>query len=202
MRAILVFAAGAALAGCSGTNPVLVAAPVVGVAAMQKRGMAEAVEDAQTDLRVKGALFAEHADLLADVSVEVVEGRVLLTGSVPRQEDRKRAEGLAWSVPTVRAVVNEITVSEDPGPGALLDDLRISAMVRARLLRDPDVRSLNFDIETVEGVVHLMGLARDAAELEKVTAHAARVRGVVRVISHVYLYDDPRRRVREVPGAG
>lgn len=201
MRAILIGAALAA-AACAEGDPVLTVAPSVAMASMQARGLDGALLDAQTRLRIGAALLGESEALFMAVSAEVMEGRVLLAGAVPRAEDRIAAERLAWSVPTVRAVANEIRVAAAPPLAERLADLRITAEIRARLLAAREVRALNYNIETSGRTVHLLGLARDRGELHHAAAIAAGVAGVARVVSHVYLLDDPARRVPARPGPG
>jgi hypothetical protein len=53
------------------------------------------------------------------------------------------------------------------------------------LVLDPDIRGVNYMIETQNGSVYLIGMARSQRELERVTDIARRVRGVRRVVSYV-----------------
>ena len=55
--------------------------------------------------------------------------------------------------------------------------------------RSRDFFDVNFTVETVNGIVYLMGIARSRPELDKVTTHAGRnIAGPVqKVISHVRL---------------
>ena len=78
---------------------------------------------------------------------------------------------------------------------AYLEDAWISNRLRLALLTDSQVSSVNYNVETVDKVVHLTGLARSRDELCKVIDHAATTPGVVRVVSHVLTIDDPRRQV-------
>ena len=69
----------------------------------------------------------------------------------------------------------------------------ISNRVRYELLTDLDVSSSNYNVETVDQVVHLTGIARSAGELDTVLNYARSVDGVKSVVSHVLTIDDPRR---------
>ena len=108
----------------------------------------------------------------------------MLTGSVPRPEDGTYAECLAWSTPAVRSVANEIVVGAGTGAGAGRGarDAWITQRVRARLLADDAVRSVNYNVETRERVVHLLGYARSEGERDRAAAQAALVDGVERVV--------------------
>ena len=128
------------------------------------------------------------------VGTEVLEGRVLLTGTVQNAEDRVEAVRLTWSVPGVREVLNEIQVAERGGIAANFADARITSTLRVQMLSDRNVRDVNYSIDTVNGIVYLMDIAQDQAELNRVLGYARNISGVKQVVNHVVLRDDPRRR--------
>ena len=61
---------------------------------------------------------------------------------------------------------------------------------------DTRIQAINYSIETSGGVIYLLGIAQSAAELARVQNHARNIRYVRRVVSHVILKDDPRRRAK------
>ncbi len=63
------------------------------------------------------------------------------------------------------------------------------------MLKSGAVGSVNYNVETVNGVVYLFGIASSQQELEQVTTLARTIDGVRRVVSHVMLKDDSRRRI-------
>jgi len=136
----------------------------------------------------------ENIDLFGQVGVEVVEGRVLLTGSVPDPEARVTAVRLAWQAPSVREVINEIQASDTSGVGNYTRDTWISTQLKSKLLLDGDVSSINYTVDTVNQVVYIMGLGQDKAEIERVIGHAKSVPYVRRVVSYALAKDDPARR--------
>jgi osmotically-inducible protein OsmY len=182
-----------ALAGCNPAVAILGAGAVATTAAVQERPVDRKVSDVETEATINANLARESAELFRRVGVEVVEGNVLLSGAVSRQDHRMRVEELAWAAPGTRAVANELTIDGDPSFARFSEDLWITTQLRGRLLADGDIMSVNYNIETHRGVVHLIGIARSQAELDKVTGIAARVPGVKQVVSHVILADDPRR---------
>ena len=169
------------------------AASTTGLAVAEERTVSGAVEDLSIQAELNHLFFQDDLDLYDDVSISVVEGRVLLKGSVPSEEDRARASWVARQATGIREVINEMQVT---GEGGLLDFARdrwISLRLDARILFDIDILSVNYDIETVNGTVYILGIAQDEEELEKVKAHARRIDGVKNVVSHVIMKDDPRR---------
>lgn len=163
-----------------------------------ERSIGREIDDTNASLSIKSAMLRVEGFVLDGVDVEVTEGIALLTGRVPRVDDRMMAECLAWSSVAVRSVANEIEVG---GANALRDRARdawITQRVRGRLLSDRSVRSVNFNVETYAGKVYLLGVARSRGELERVSAHAALVNGVVEVISYVRVAGVPS----ELPSRG
>ena len=178
---------------CGGPSVVASGAATVGIAVAQERSIGTAVDDTTIQLQIKHYLLQGSDDLFIRVGSEVHEGRVLLTGIVPTAEDRIEAVRLTWQAKGVLEVLNEIQVSERAGAIDYFKDIKITTQLRYQMLRDSKISDINFSIETVNGIVYLMGIARDQSELEKVTTHARNIAGVQKVISHVRMRDDKRR---------
>ncbi|MDB2415066.1 BON domain-containing protein [Rickettsiales bacterium] len=169
-------------------------AATVGVVAAQERSAGQAVDDLAIMAQIKHLYLQKNAqDLLAGVDVEVIEGRVYLTGAVNTIETRIDAVKLAWQPKKVKEVVNEIQVSQKKSLKVIASDLRIESQLNSLLLLQKGVSSLNYSTEVVNGVVYLMGLASSKHELNTVTDLARRINGVKKVISHVRLKREPAR---------
>ena len=182
-----------ALAACTPAGVAVGAGAVAVHSVVQERSTMDAFSDTTIKLSIENGLLNHSGQLFRDVSVDVLEGRVLLAGSVPKREDQVEAVRIAWETEGVTSVEDELTVAEDSGTMAYLTDARISNTLRLRLLGDVNVSSVNYNVTTVDRVVHLNGLAKSSKELERVINHARRVNGVRRVVSHVLTIDDPRR---------
>ena len=172
------------------------AATTTGLAMAEERTLGDAVEDLSIQAELNHLFFQDDLKLYQDVSFSVVEGRVLLKGSVPTDEDRVRATSVARQATGIREVINEMQVT---GEGGILDYARdrwISLQLDTRLLLDIDILSINYDIETVNGTVYLLGIAQSEDELARVKSHVRSIGGVKGVVSHVVMKDDPRRPVQ------
>ena len=184
IRAIALFAPVAlALSGC--VPLVAGAGGAAAVGASQDRGLEQAVDDNEIAFEINRKLLAQHSNLYSGVSTQVRKGRVLLTGRVPAQEDRIAVTRLVWSIGGVKEVINELNVGKEGSFSQSVSDTTISTKLRARLTGDKNVSGINYSIETVDGVVYLMGTALDRAELDRVMAHARDIKGVRNVLSYV-----------------
>lgn len=190
-RLLLPLAVAASLLTTGCAAAVLGTAGAVGVASVQDRTIGEAVDDATASNEIKAKLLSEPG--YGEVDVEVAQGLALLSGRVATPEQRVRAEDVAWSSSRVRDVANEIKIEAPGGFFANASDELITARVRASLIASKQVKSINFNIETYNGVVYLMGIARSQDELKEAAERASLVGGVDRVVSYVRVRDLPAR---------
>ncbi len=70
-------------------------------------------------------------------------------------------------------------------------DIWISTQIKARILADSQIRSINYSVVTVNQEVFLMGVAQHQVELDRVTNHAKGISYVRRVVNFVRLKDQP-----------
>jgi osmotically-inducible protein OsmY len=179
------------LGGCVGI--VAGGAATGATVAAQERSVGDAVDDLTIRTTLNELFLRESLGLYNDVSFSVVEGRVLLKGAVLKPEHRIRATQLAWRAAGVREVINEIQVTDQGGVSDYASDTWISTQLKTKMLFDKDVLSINYNVETVNGTVYLMGIAQDQKELDKVIAFARNVPRVNEIVSHVVTKDDPSR---------
>lgn len=172
------------LAGC-GPGVVIGAGAAAGNAALQERGFVKTVGDTATETKIAANLANHSAKLFVDVSVEVYEGRALMTGAVDKTENRIDAVRIAWNVNGVREVLNEIQVRDTSDLLDAARDQLITADLSATITVDKRIKSINYSIETVNGTVYLMGIAQGQAELDRIRNHARQIRYVRRIVSHV-----------------
>lgn len=186
LTAVLVsplLAAALGLAGCA--SAVVGAGAVTGVAMVQERGLEQAARDTRIEAEILAEWLRENDALVPRVGTEVHEGRVLLTGIVPTEQMRADAVRLSWKVAGVRDVLNEIQVIDSSGVVDLARDTWITTQLKSKLTFDKEVLSINYAVETVNGVVYLIGIAQSRAELDRAIDHARALKYVRNVISHV-----------------
>lgn len=179
------------LNGCIGAAVGTAVATTAAVVA-EERTAGDVVDDTTIFWHIKHLYIQENArDLLAGVNVEVIQGRVHLTGIVDSTEARIDAVRLAWRPEGVTEVINEINIRDhETKIKDIVRDQWIKSQVKSRMLFEKGVKSINYSVDSVNGVVYLMGIAQDKNELDKVTHVTSMVKGVTKVISHVRLKDE------------
>ncbi len=161
------------------------AAATGGVAIAEERTVGQQIDDATINATISEGLFSYNEQLFQDISIDVTEGRVLLTGKVLEPEDRMEAVRIAWQAEGVKEVLNEIQVTDKGGFESYLSDVRISNELRTDLLFDSQIESINYNVDTVGQIVYITGIAQDQDELDRVIGHARVISGVKQVVSHV-----------------
>jgi len=180
----------ASLSGC--VSLALGGAATVGVAASEDRGLGGALTDTRIRTDINGKWLNASMDMLQKVDLTVSEGRVHLTGTVPTADMRLQAVKLVWQVEGVRQVIDDIEVGDDKsGVGDYARDVWISTRLRTDILFDRAIESVNYSVETVDGVVYLMGVAQNQTELDRVTDYARNMRYVKRVVSYARIKGQP-----------
>ena len=156
----------------------------------EERSFNNFVEDTIILAQLKNAYFSNNEKIFFNVSIDVLEGKVLLTGSVDQVDERIEATKLAWGIEGVVEVINEIQISNDDTILDYADDLVMKTKIKAKILLNKKVYNLNYSVEVVNGVVYLIGIAQDQEELDQVIIISEDTYGVKNVISYVRFKDD------------
>ncbi len=175
---------------CAGLGGCVVAAIGAGAAGGgyvlgQERGAGGTFSDTGIKSELEADYVGTNSSIEKYVDINVFEGRVLLTGNVPNPDLRDQAVQIAWKVGGVKEVINEVQVAPTSTFGIDAKDNWIQTRLRTALTLDSDIRSLNFSIETVNGVVYVIGIARSQAELDAVLNHARNTPDVRKVVNYV-----------------
>ncbi len=171
-----------------------------GVKKGDERNFARSLNDINAGRAIRARMGRAEGFKLSGVDVEVAEGIVLLSGNVPRQEDRIEAERIAWSADRVVQIGNEILIKDKQGQVRNIKDGALNQSVKARLIATKAVKARNYNIEVHDGVVYMLGVARSQDELALAAHIASTTRGTTEVISYVRVTDDMSAQYATGPG--
>lgn len=180
-----------ALNACAPLGIATGAAAGVGSAASKEGGLSGAVTDASIKGKINELWFQYNIDMFSKLSTTVNQGRVLLTGVVQNPQDRVEAVRLVWQVEGVKQVINEIRVADSDGLPGFVKDTWVTTRLRTAITFEKNIQSLNYSIDTVQGVVYLMGVAMSQTELNRVIELARTIPNVKQVVSYVKLVGEP-----------
>ena len=141
-------------------------------ASSTEKGFSTSVSDGVIEAKLLDKFIQTDSSLVTSIEKSVNNGSVLMTGNVDTIDQKILATKLAWEIKGVREVVNEVQVSSENSARDIAKDLAASAQLRAALIGDQNISSLNYSIDVVNGIVYLSGVAADEQEKERVIAHA------------------------------
>jgi osmotically-inducible protein OsmY len=187
---LLVFSA-LVLSGC--VNAAIGIGTAAVAASTTEKGLSTSVSDSVIQAKLSDSFIQTSQSIFLNVETSVNDGSVLLTGKLKTLDEKITATRLSWEIKGVREVINEIQLSQISSFKSSAKDLAASAQLRAALIRDTDISSLNFSIDVVNGIVYLSGVAENEEERERVIAHAQELRFAKQVVSYIILVYDRRK---------
>lgn len=167
------------------------AVATAGIKKGDERSFVGSIKDVNAGRVIKARMTRALDYKLKGIDVEVAEGIVVLTGNVPTQKDKIEAARIAWSARGIEQVGNEVLVGDKQSFIRNTKDGFLEKSVRARLTADKLVKARNFNIETHEGIVYVLGVARTNQELKRAAEIAATTKGARQVISYARIADFP-----------
>ena len=187
----LLISSALALSGC--VNAAIGIGTAAVAASTTEKGLSTSVSDSVIQAKLSESFIQTSQSIFLNVETSVNDGSVLLTGKLKTPEEKITATRLSWEIRGVREVINEIQLSDASSFKSSAKDLAASAQLRAALIRDANISSLNFSIDVVNGIVYLSGVAENEEERERVVAHAQELRFAKQVVSYIILIYDRRK---------
>jgi len=92
----------------------------------------------------------------------------------------------------VKEVNNELQIIDKSSIKNIARDLASLGEIRARIIADKSINSLNFSIDVVNDKVYISGIAKDKSEMLRVKEHAVSARFVKEVYNYIILDNDTR----------
>lgn len=169
----------------NGCAPVIVGGAATGAykTGTDERSVGRMVDDSSITVKVNSELTNEPMVKARYIDVDTMDGVVTLSGLVESREVVERAVAAASRVKGVIRVKNNLTVGKR-SMGQMVDDGLLGSKIKARLIKEPGIHSLNVDVDVYNGIVTLSGMM-PAAEKEKVIDIASTTAGTVRVVDNI-----------------
>ena len=174
-------------------------APMVGTvgmvslgAASKEKGLGTSINDNIIKTKISNLIYKYNRDLIADTKIFVNNGSVLFTGKLNNSEDKIEFTKLAWNIRGVKEVNNEIQVTDTTSIRNIARDIASVGEIRARIMSDKSINSINFSIDVVNDKAYISGVATNELEINLVKSHASSARFVKEVYNYIILNKDTR----------
>jgi len=174
-------------------------APLIGAAgiasmgsASKEKGLGISISDTLIHSKISNKIFKFNPDLIANTRVFVNNGSVLITGKVTIPDDKKELTIIVWRIKGVNKVNNEIQVGNVSSIKNIARDIASIGEIRARIMTDTRINSLNFSIDVVNDKAYIVGIAESKEEMKLVKDQASSARFVKEVYNYIIVSDDKR----------
>ncbi len=165
--------------------------------------------DQWVDTKIKSGILGEFSKVdhtyLIDVNVDIWKQQVMITGmvdskgkyfdvmSIVKQDDRIKTVYDHLEVADAETIDAYHKAEDEYGKNAVptdsatqsVSDTWIESQIKALLLAEKGVSSVNYRWQSVSSIVYIMGDAQSGEELDKVLSIVRRIKGVKRVVSHI-----------------
>jgi len=127
------------------------------------------------------------------IQVEILDGRIFLTGKVNKPEEKIKITKFAWETKGVRSVKNAITIKGQTNFKSTAKDILITSQLRTALIFNKLTKSGNYTLETINKKIYIFGIANDDDEKKEVIAEANNIYDVEQVVPSIYLVSELSR---------
>ena len=161
-----------AISGCASTNKA------------GENSVERMVDDSTITTRINHEMVKDDLVKARQIDIDTIGGHVTLTGVVGTRKESARAVKIAQGVAGVRSVSNNLQIGER-SYGNIWDDNLISNKIKAKLIAEPEVRSLNIDVDVYLGVVTLTGIVSSKYQKDRAIQISRTTDGTIKVIDNL-----------------
>ena len=179
------------ITGCVGYSSTGVLGTGVSIA-LDPRSLGTQIDDSIMQQNLRARLITADKSYIISVKTKILDGRIFLTGKVNSVEDKLKITKLAWEIKGARSVNNDLQIKEKFDFKRSAKDLLITSQLRAALIGNKKVKSVNYNIDTYKKIIYVYGIAQNKTERDEVTKEAKQILDVEDVITSIFLVDDLR----------
>lgn len=161
-KSLFLIAILAAFSGCS---------TIYGVA-LDERGVSTIASDQKIVVKLTSKFLEDKSIKFLDFSTYCYRGHVFLIGEYDTPQQKAKVVKIAESVPEVKSLTIYMLEKKKDDACGTTDNLEISAKLKAKLIRDMDLKSTNIDVKVVQCHIVLLGVVGSKEEIAKAVAHA------------------------------
>jgi osmotically-inducible protein OsmY len=124
------------------------------------------------------------------VSSKVVDGHIYLTGTVDSVDEKILLTKIAWKTEGARSVKNNIKVKDKFSLKNSAKDLLITSQLKVALLSNKQVSMSNYQINTVNQIIFIFGIAKSESEKREVINEAKIIQDVKNIDASIFLVSE------------
>ena len=151
------------------------------------------IDDTIMQKNLVARLSLSEKKYFLNIQVEVLDGRIFLSGKVNEPEEKIKITKLAWETKGVREVKNAIVIRGESNFKQTAKDILITSQLRTALIFNKKTKARNYTLETINKKIYIFGIAMDNEEKKEVLLEAEKIYDVEKVIPSIYLVTELSR---------
>ena len=151
------------------------------------------IDDTIMQKNLVARLSLNEKKYFLNIQVEVLDGRIFLSGKVDEPEEKIKITKLAWETKGVREVKNAIAIKGNTNFKQTAKDILITSQLRTALIFNKKTKARNYTLETINRKIYIFGIAMDNDEKKEVLQEAEKIYDVEKVIPSIYLASELSR---------
>ena len=151
------------------------------------------IDDTLMQKNLIARLTLTNKKYFLSIQVEVLDGRIFVTGKVDEPEEKLRITKLAWETKGVRSVKNAIEIKGQQNFKSSAKHILITSQLRSAMIFNKKIKSSNYTLETINRKIYIFGISMDLDEKKEVIKEANEIYDVAKVIPTIYLVKDLSR---------
>ena len=131
-----------------------------------------------------------NSKYIISVSTKVIDGHIFLKGTVDTVDEKILMTKLAWKIEGARSVKNNLKVKDKFSLKNEAKDLLITSQIKVALLANKKVKSVNYQINTVNQIIYIFGIAQNEEERREVINEGKQILDVKNIDATIFLVND------------
>ena len=180
------------LTSCVGSSTSGVFGTGVSVA-LDPRTLGTQIDDSIMQKNLLARLALTEKKYLIKVSVKVLDGRIFLGGKVEEPEEKLKITKMAWETKGARSVKNNIAIKQKFSIKNTAIDVLITSQLRTALILNKNVKSANFNIDTINQKTYVFGIAYTENEKKEIIQEAKQIVDLKEFVTSILMVSDLSR---------
>ena len=180
------------LSACVGSSTSGVFGTGVSIA-LDPRTLGTQIDDSIMQKNLQARLVLTEKKYFIKLSVKVLDGRIFLGGKVDEPEEKLIITKMAWETKGARSVKNNIKIKQKFSFINATKDILITSQLRTALIFNKNVKSANFNIDTINQKIYVFGIAHDENEKKEIIQEAKQIVDVKEVVVSILMVSDLSR---------
>ena len=161
--------------------------------ALDPRALGTQIDDSIMQKNLLARLAISEKKYLVKINVKVLDGRIFLGGKVDEPEEKLKITKMAWETKGVRSVKNNIAIKQKFSFKTVAVDVLITSQLRAALILNKNVKSANFNIDTINKKTYVFGIAHSKDEKKEIIQEAKQIVDLEELVTSILLVSDLSR---------